>query len=63
VLEAIQLHQDLSRPQARALACQMIAAVGIAGPESMLRRYPFELSGGMRQRIMIAMALANDPIC
>jgi peptide/nickel transport system ATP-binding protein len=59
--EAIHLHQDLTRTQARARAVDMLAAVGIPNPAERLRSYPHEFSGGMRQRAMIAMALANDP--
>jgi oligopeptide/dipeptide ABC transporter ATP-binding protein len=61
MLEMIQLHQSISRKAALSQIKQMISAVGIPDPESIIRRYPFELSGGMRQRIMIAMALSNNP--
>ena len=59
--EAILLHTDRNREQARARAVEMLTLVGINEPEKRLRQYPYELSGGMRQRVMIAMALACEP--
>ncbi|NNU82044.1 ABC transporter ATP-binding protein [Halovulum dunhuangense] len=59
--EAIEAHEALGRDAARALALQALRAVRISEPERRLGQYPHELSGGMRQRIMIAMALALRP--
>ena len=59
--EAVRLHQKVSKREARALAVAGLAAVGIPSPEDRLKTYPHELSGGMRQRVMIAMALACSP--
>jgi peptide/nickel transport system ATP-binding protein len=59
--EAVQRHRGGSQSQARARALEMLQRVGIADPEQRLSEYPHQLSGGMRQRVMIAMALANDP--
>lgn len=59
--EAVQRHAGGTRAQARDRALQMLQRVGIANPEQRLSEYPHQLSGGMRQRVMIAMALANDP--
>jgi peptide/nickel transport system ATP-binding protein len=61
ILETIRRHSDRSPREARARAVEMLARVGIPGSEDRLRAYPHQLSGGMRQRVMIAMALANDP--
>jgi len=61
VLEAILLHQKVSREQALAIAERALRDVGIADPASRLKEYPHQLSGGMRQRVMIAMALACQP--
>jgi oligopeptide/dipeptide ABC transporter ATP-binding protein len=62
ICEAILLHQDVTEKQARAIAVKMLAKVGIPGPETRLDQYPYELSGGMRQRIVIAMALVCNPM-
>lgn len=59
--EAIRLHTDRNKEQARARAIEMLELVGINEPERRIKQYPFELSGGMRQRAMIAMALACEP--
>jgi peptide/nickel transport system ATP-binding protein len=61
IAEAIRLHQDLSSAQAREKAVEMLRQVRIPEPEQRAREYPHQLSGGMRQRAMIAMALACNP--
>ena len=61
ILEAILLHQNVSRKQAVDIAIQALMDVGIADAASRLKVYPHQMSGGMRQRIMIAMALACQP--
>mgnify|MGYP001551890038 FL=1 len=61
VAEAISLHQKVSKNQSMEKAVQMMAKVGISDPERRAREYPHQLSGGMRQRVMIAMALACNP--
>jgi len=61
IVEAITLHQKLGRKQARAEAIRMLRAVGIPLPEQRVDEYPHQLSGGMRQRAMIAMALSCNP--
>jgi peptide/nickel transport system ATP-binding protein len=61
LLEPIRLHLKLSRKEAREYAVQLLQKVGISRAESMMDEYPHSLSGGMRQRVMIAMALACHP--
>ena len=61
VEEALRLHRRLSAREAREQAVAMFGAVGIAEPEKRARCYPHELSGGMRQRVMIAMAMICKP--
>ena len=59
--EAIRLHTNRRGKQVRERAIEMLELVGINEPEKRIKQYPFELSGGMRQRVMIAMALACEP--
>ncbi|MGC1411662.1 MAG: ABC transporter ATP-binding protein [Acetobacteraceae bacterium] len=59
--ETLQLHQGLSSRDAEKRAVEMLVLVGIPAPERRVREYPHQLSGGMRQRVMIAMALACNP--
>jgi peptide/nickel transport system ATP-binding protein len=61
IIEAIRLHQKKSRREARERAIEMLRLVGIPAPETNVDAYPHQLSGGMRQRVMIAMALACEP--
>jgi len=61
VAEAIRAHRQTSAANAQAQALDLFRRVGIADPERRLRAFPHELSGGMRQRVMIAMAIANRP--
>ena len=61
IMEGILLHQDVTKREARNRAIEMLRRVGIPNPESRIDEYPFNLSGGMRQRCMIAMALSGSP--
>ncbi len=61
LVEAIQVHRNLSDGDAEARAVELLGLVGIPDPERRMGEYPHEFSGGMRQRVMIAMALTNDP--
>src|SRR5207253_8436061 len=60
-IEAIRLHQGKSGREAFARGVHMLELLGIPEPERRMRSYPHQMSGGMRQRVMIAMALACDP--
>lgn len=59
--EVLMLHQGMNKKQAHERVLELLAAVKIPNPESMAKQYPFQLSGGMSQRVMIAMALACRP--
>ncbi|HWX51368.1 MAG TPA: ABC transporter ATP-binding protein [Roseomonas sp.] len=59
--EALRLHQGMSKAQAEAKAVEMLTLVGIPAPARRVKEYPHQLSGGMRQRVMIAIALACNP--
>ena len=61
IMEAILLHTDKNRKQAKERARELLTLVGINEPDKRLKQYPHELSGGMRQRVMIAMALCCQP--
>jgi len=61
LVEAVQAHRDVSKAQARDRAVEMLGLVGIPDPRKRIDSYPHEFSGGMRQRVMIAMALINEP--
>ncbi|MFK0103927.1 dipeptide ABC transporter ATP-binding protein [Streptomyces sp. NPDC091217] len=61
IAEAVRAHQDVSREQAAGRAVELLDLVGIPEPALRARSFPHEFSGGMRQRAMIAMAMANDP--
>lgn len=61
IMEAVMLHQHVDKKTARAKAEEMLKLVGMSMSEERLKNYPHELSGGMRQRVMIAMALCSNP--
>jgi peptide/nickel transport system ATP-binding protein len=61
IAEAVLAHRDVSKRAARERAIELLGIVGIPFPEQRVDNYPHELSGGMRQRIVIAIAMANDP--
>ncbi len=61
LVEAVRAHRDVSKAQARERAIELLGLVGIPDRSRRVDQYPHEFSGGMRQRVMIAMALANEP--
>src|SRR3990172_2326753 len=61
IMEAVKLHQDVGSKEAREIAIEALRDVGVPAPERRTEQYPHELSGGMRQRVMIAMALSCRP--
>jgi peptide/nickel transport system ATP-binding protein len=61
LIEAVRSHRDVSKAQARERAVELLGLAGIPDPAGRMNRYPHEFSGGMRQRVMIAMALLNEP--
>jgi peptide/nickel transport system ATP-binding protein len=61
IVEGIRAHGDVSKEAARRRAADLLGEVGLPDPERALDRYPHELSGGMRQRVIIAIALSNEP--
>ena len=61
LMETVQTHQNVSKAEAKKLALEMMIKVGIPSPEKRLKEYPHQLSGGMKQRVMIAMALMCNP--
>ena len=61
MVDVIRLHNNVSKAEAKAQAIEMLKTVGIPSPETRINEYPHQLSGGMRQRVMIAMALSCNP--
>ena len=61
MVELIRRHTDMNKKEANARVLELLTAVGITDPEKAMRSYPHELSGGMRQRVMIAMAMSSNP--
>ena len=61
MVELIRRHTDMNKKEAKARVLELLTAVGITDPEKAMRSYPHELSGGMRQRVMIAMAMSSNP--
>lgn len=61
ITEALELHQKLPKAEARAKAIELLSLTGIPAPEKRIDEFPHQLSGGMRQRVMIAMALSCNP--
>ncbi|MFJ7406409.1 MULTISPECIES: ABC transporter ATP-binding protein [unclassified Lysinibacillus] len=61
MMESIRRHQKVSKKQAKAMSLQLLKEVGIANAEKIITEYPHQLSGGMRQRVMIAIAMSNNP--
>ncbi|MHC5209390.1 MAG: ABC transporter ATP-binding protein [Planctomycetota bacterium] len=61
IMEVLELHRNMGPAEARAYAIEMLQRVGISSPETRIDEFPHQMSGGMKQRVMIAMALACDP--
>ncbi len=61
IMEAAMLHRSMTKAEARVVALELLERVGISDPETRIDQYPMEFSGGMRQRVMIAVALASHP--
>ncbi|MBO0411834.1 ABC transporter ATP-binding protein [Enterococcus hulanensis] len=61
IIESMRIHTDISKADAQKKAIELLKLVGIPAPEQRFNEYPHQMSGGMRQRVMIAMALACDP--
>ncbi|WP_137663732.1 ABC transporter ATP-binding protein [Enterococcus hulanensis] len=61
IIESMRIHTDISKAEAQEKAIELLKLVGIPAPEQRFNEYPHQMSGGMRQRVMIAMALACDP--